>query len=389
MLDYCEFESLLSDEERILSRSVRRWVDDRVIPHVGEWFQHEQFPRHLIPELAELGLFGVELPAEYGCAGGSAVDYGLAMMELERGDSGIRSCASVQGSLVMYPIWAYGSEEQRRKYLPKLAKGELIGCFGLTEPDHGSDPGAMKTRAVQDGDDWVLNGAKMWITNSPIADVAVVWAQTGDRGDQRGIRGFLVEAGTPGFSAPITKNKMSLRASITGELVLEDVRVPGSALLPNAAGLRGPLGCLTQARYGIAWGAIGVMQACYESALSYAKERTQFGKPIAAFQLTQEKLAEMVTEISKAQFLTLQVGRIKDKERLRPQQVSLVKRNNVHQALRIARAARTILGANGITTEYAPIRHALNLESVLTYEGTHEIHTLILGADVTGIQAFG
>jgi glutaryl-CoA dehydrogenase len=388
VLDYCEFESLLTEDERILSRQIRRWVDERVLPQVGDWFSKAEFPRHLVPEMAELGLFGVELPAEYGCTGGSAVDYGIAMMELERGDSGIRSCASVQGSLVMYPIFAYGSEGQRRKYLPELAKGKLIGCFGLTEPDHGSDPGHMKTRAVRDGNGWVLNGAKMWITNSPIADVAVVWAQTGAHGDPKGVRGFVVEAGTPGYSAPETHNKMSLRASYTGEIVLDDVRVPESAMLPNVAGLKGPLGCLTQARYGIAWGAIGVMQACYEAALSYARERTQFGKPIAGFQLTQEKLAEMVTEISKAQFLTLQVGRIKDKERLRNQQVSLIKRNNVYQALQMARTARTILGANGITTEYTPIRHALNMESVITYEGTHEIHTLILGADVTGIPAF-
>ncbi|MBX7151188.1 acyl-CoA dehydrogenase family protein [bacterium] len=381
--DYFDMDSLLSDEEKLTRDTVREFVDDQIIPIIEEHNRNGTFPMNLVGHMAELGVFGANLPEEYGCAGMNNVAYGLIMQELERGDSGVRSFASVQGALVMYPIYAYGSEEQRRTWLPKLAKGEKIGCFGLTEPDHGSDPGGMKTRAVKDGKHYILNGAKMWITNGTISDIAVVWAKLDGV-----IRGFLVEKGTPGFSAPEMKGKFSLRASVTSELVLQDVRIPESNILPNGEGLKAPLGCLTQARYGIAWGALGAAMACYEASLKYAKERIQFDKPIAGFQLIQEKLAYMITEITKGQLLVLQLGRLKDKNIMKFNQVSMAKRNNVYIALEIARMARDIHGANGIIDEYPVIRHMMNLESVKTYEGTHDIHTLIIGESVTGIPAY-
>ena len=382
-LDYYQLDDLLSEEERMVRDTTREFVSEHVMPIIGDACDKAEFPRHLIPMIGELGLLGCNLPEEYGCAGLGAVAYGLICQELERGDSGLRSFVSVQGSLVMWPIFSYGSEEQKRRWLPKMARGEAIGCFGLTEPDHGSDPGGMETRARRDGDGWVLNGAKMWITNGTIADVAVVWARTDD-----GIQGFLVEKGTPGFTAPEQKRKYSLRASVTSELVLQDVRVPDSARLPGVKGLKGPLNCLTQARYGIAWGAIGAAQACYDEALHYTQGRQQFDKPLASFQLVQAKLAQMVTEITKMQLVAWRLGRLKEAHRARPQHVSLAKRNNVGEALKIARTARDMLGANGITAEYQCMRHMCNLESVYTYEGTHDIHTLILGQDVTGIAAF-
>ncbi len=383
-LDYYQLDDLFSEEERMVRDTTRDFVSEHVMPVIGECYEKAEFPRHLIPLIGELGLLGCNLPEEYGCAGMGAVAYGLICQELERGDSGLRSFVSVQGSLVMWPIHAYGSEEQKRRWLPKMAKGEAIGCFGLTEPDHGSDPGGMETRARKDGAGWVLNGAKMWITNGTVADVALVWARTDD-----GIQGFLVEKGTPGFSAPEQKRKFSLRASVTSELVLQDVRVPDSARLPGVQGLKGPLNCLTQARYGIAWGAIGAAQACYDEALHYTKGREQFGKPLAAFQLVQAKLAQMVSEITKMQLVAWRLGRLKEAGAARPQHVSLAKRNNVGEALKIARVARDMLGANGITAEYQCMRHMCNLESVFTYEGTNDIHTLVLGQDVTGISAFG
>jgi glutaryl-CoA dehydrogenase len=336
-----------------------------------------------MPEMAELGLFGANLPEKYGCAGVNNVAYGLMMQELERGDSGIRSAASVQGALVMYPIFAFGTEKQRQHWLPKLAKGEAIGCFGLTEPDYGSNPGGMVTTAVKDGNSFILNGAKMWITNGSIADVAVVWAKLDGV-----IRGFLVEKGTPGFSAPVMHKKHSLRASITSELIFQDCRIPAANILPETGGLKSPLSCLTQARYGISWGAIGAAMACYHEALNYAKTRIQFDKPIASFQLVQNKLVYMITEISKMQLLSLQLGRLKDQNQMKFTQVSMAKRNNVYHALEIARLARDILGANGITAEYQAMRHMCNLETVKTYEGTHDIHTLIIGHDITGIPAY-
>ncbi|RMH93715.1 MAG: acyl-CoA dehydrogenase [Calditrichaeota bacterium] len=381
--DYYNIDDLLSDEEKMIRATVREWVDENVMPIIEDCYQKATFPTHLIPQMAELGLFGANLPEKYGCAGVNNVAYGLMMQELERGDSGIRSCASVQGALVMYPIYKYGSEKQRQHYLPRLARGEMIGCFGLTEPDYGSNPGGMVTTAVKDGNSYILNGAKMWITNGSIADVAVVWAKVDGV-----IRGFLVERGTPGFSAPEMKNKHSLRASVTSELIFQDCRIPAENLLPESHGLKSPLSCLTQARYGIAWGAIGAAMACYHEALNYAKTRIQFGKPIASYQLVQQKLVYMVTEITKMQLMALQLGRLKDQDRAKFTQVSMAKRNNVFHALEIARMARDILGANGITSEYQSMRHMCNLETVKTYEGTHDIHTLIIGQDITGIAAF-
>jgi glutaryl-CoA dehydrogenase len=383
-VDYLELDELLSEEERMVRDTTRDFVSEHVMPIIGEAYEKAEFPRQLIPMIGELGLLGANLPEEYGCAGMGAVAYGLICQELERGDSGLRSFVSVQGSLVMWPIHAFGSEEQKRRWLPEMAKGKAIGCFGLTEPDHGSDPAGMETKAKRDGKDWVINGAKMWITNGTVADVALVWARTDDD-----IQGFLVEKGTQGFSAPEQKRKYSLRASVTSELVLDHVRVPDSARLPGVKGLKGPLNCLTQARYGIAWGAIGAAQACYDEALNYTKGREQFGKPLAGFQLVQAKLAHMLSEISKMQLVAWRVGRLKEAGKVRPQHVSLAKRNNVAEALKIASMARDMLGANGITAEYQCMRHMCNLESVYTYEGTNDIHTLILGQDVTGISAFG
>jgi len=382
-VDYIDIDTLLSDEERLTRDTVREFVDEKIIPIIEEHNRNCTFPMSLVGQMAELGVFGANLPEKYGCAGMNNVAYGLIMQELERGDSGVRSFASVQGALVMYPIFAYGNETQRQHWLPKLAKGEKIGCFGLTEPDNGSDPGGMKTRAVKDGKHYVLNGAKMWITNGTIADVAVVWAKLDGE-----IRGFLVEKGTPGFTAPEMKGKFSLRASITSELVFQDCKIPEENLLPDAKGLKGPLGCLTQARYGIAWGALGAAMACYDASLNYSKARIQFDKPIAGFQLIQEKLAYMITEITKGQLLVLQLGRLKDKGTMKFHHVSMSKRNNVYIALEIARMARDIHGANGIIDEYPVIRHMMNLESVKTYEGTHDIHTLIIGESVTGIPAY-
>ncbi|HMK38626.1 MAG TPA: acyl-CoA dehydrogenase family protein [Bacteroidota bacterium] len=382
-VDYLDLDGLLSAEERLVRQTVREFVDDRVLPVIEKHYRAGTFPADLIPAMAEMGLFGATLPATYGCAEMNNVAYGLVMQELERGDSGVRSLASVQSALVMYPIFAYGSEEQKSRWLPALARGEKIGCFGLTEPDFGSNPGGMITRAVEVSGGYLLNGAKMWITNGSIADVAVVWAKLGET-----IRGFLVEKGTAGFSAPEMKGKHSLRASVTSELVFDNVRLSSSDMLPGGEGLKLPLSCLSQARYGIAWGAVGAAMACYDAALNYAKTRVQFERPIASFQLTQAKLVQMVTEITKAQLLCLQLGRLKDAGRARFQQISFAKRNNVYHALAIARDARGILGANGILDEYPVMRHAANLESVITYEGTHEMHTLIVGEDITGIPAF-
>ncbi len=382
-VDYFNIDSLLSEEELLVRNTVREFVDDHVIPIIEKHNRAGTFPIDLVSKMAELGLFGSTLPQEYGCAGMNNVAYGLVMQELERGDSGVRSFASVQSALVMYPIFAFGSPEQKNKWLPLLAKGEKSGCFGLTEPDFGSNPGGMITRATASGDGYVLNGAKMWITNGTIADVAVVWAKLDGV-----VHGFLVEKGMKGFSAPEMKGKHSLRASITSELILQDVHVPKDAILPGGDGLRLPLSCLSQARYGIAWGAIGAAMGCYETALNYSKTRIQFDKPIASFQLTQAKLVNMITEITKAQLLSLQLGRLKDSGKVRFQQISFAKRNNVFHALEIAREARSILGANGILDEYPVMRHAANLESVITYEGTHEMHTLIVGEDITGVAAF-
>lgn len=381
--DYYGVYDLLSPEEKLVQESVADFVDNEVLPIIEKHYQAGTFPMHLAQKMAELGVFGITLPQEYGCAGANNVCYGLAMQELERGDSAVRSFASVQSSLVMYPIYMYGSEEIRKKWLPKLASVEAIGCFGLTEPDFGSNPSGMITNAVKTDGGYLLNGAKMWITNGTLADVAVVWAKFEGK-----VRGFLVEKGMKGFTAPEMKGKHSLRASVTSELVFQDVEVPEENVL-NVEGLRGPLSCLTQARYGISWGAIGAAQACYESSLNYAKSRIQFDKPIASFQLVQEKLVFMLSEITKAQLLCYHLGRMKDAGTMRPQQVSMAKRNNVDIAIQIARIARDLHGANGILDEYPIMRHANNLESVRTYEGTHDIHTLILGADITGIQAFG
>ncbi len=382
--DYYGIDELLSEEHLLAREATRQWVKSEVSPIIEAYADRAECPTHLFKGLAEIGAYGPSLPAKYGCGGMDEIAYGIIMSELERGDSGIRSMASVQGSLVMYPIYKYGSEEQRMKYLPKLASGELIGCFGLTEPDYGSNPSDMITNIKDDGDAYILNGAKMWITNSPVADIAVVWAK-----DEAGIiRGLIVERGMKGFTAPEIHGKWSLRASITGELVFEDVRVPKSNLLPNVQGLKGPLGCLSKARYGIAWGAIGAALDCYDSALRYSQERIQFGKPIGGFQLTQKKLAEMITEITKAQLLAWRLGTLANNGKATPAQISMAKRNNVHMALEIAREARQIHGGMGITNEYPVMRHMMNLETVLTYEGTHDIHLLITGMDVTGFNAF-
>ena len=380
--DFLGIDRLLSDEEVMVRDTVRRFVGDRVLPHIAEWFEQGILPRELAQEVGKLGLLGMHLEG-YGCAGASAVDYGLACLELEAGDSGLRSMVSVQGSLAMFPIWKFGSEEQKEEWLPRMAAGEVLGCFGLTEPDSGSDPASMRTHARRDGSDWILNGTKMWISNGSVAEVAVVWARTDDA-----IRGFVVPTDTPGFTAPDIGHKLSLRASHTSELVMDDVRLPDGAVLPGVASMRGPLSCLNEARYGIAWGAMGAARACYEAALDYAVDRIQFGQPIASFQLTQRKLVEMMVALNRGLLVALHLGRMKDDGLAAPQHVSFGKFDNVRAALDIAREARSVLGANGITLEYPVIRHMNNLESVYTYEGTNEIHTLILGQSITGISAF-
>jgi glutaryl-CoA dehydrogenase len=380
--DFLGLDALLDDEERMIRDTVRAFVTDQVLPNVGDWFEEARIPLELAPALGRLGVLGMHLDG-YGCAGASATAYGLACMELEAGDSGLRSLVSVQGSLAMYAIHRWGSEEQKLEWLPRMAAGEALGCFGLTEPDAGSDPGAMRTRARRDGEDWILHGSKMWITNGSAAEVAVVWARTDD-----GVRGFLVPRGTKGFSTQDIHKKMSLRASITSELLLDDVRLPASAMLPEATSLRAPLSCLNEARYGIVWGAIGAARACYEAALAYAKERTAFGRPIAATQIQQQKLAHMALEVNRGALLALHLGRMKDEGRLRPEHVSMGKLGNVDAALDVARMARQVLGANGITLEYPVIRHMNNLESVVTYEGTADVHALVVGNAITGINAF-
>ncbi len=386
-LELLDVKRLLSNDERDIQAAVRDFVTRRVKPHIAHWFEHGDLDLDLMREAGSLGLLGMHLQG-YGCAGTNAVSYGLACLELEAGDSGVRSMVSVQGSLAMFAIWKFGSEEQKTHWLPRMAAGDAIGCFGLTEPDFGSNPAGMRTRAKRDGDEWVLNGTKMWITNGSVADVAVVWAQTDEEGDGKGIRGFVVPADTPGFSAPKITKKLSLRASITSELVLEDVRLPGDAVLPEATGLGGPLSCLNEARFGIIFGALGAARDCLESAIDYAKSREVFNRPLASFQLTQAKLADMTLELQKGFLLALHLGRLKDDHRLEPRQVSLGKLNNVREALAIARECRTILGANGITLEYPVMRHANNLESVLTYEGTSEVHQLVIGQALTGYSAF-
>ncbi|GAB6196299.1 acyl-CoA dehydrogenase family protein [Lysobacter xanthus] len=381
--DLYDVRSLLTEEERAVQDTVARFTDERVLPIIGDCFDQGRFPRELVPEIAELGLLGSSLPEQYGCAGLNAVSYGLICQELERGDSGIRSFVSVQSSLCMYPIYAYGSEEQRTRWLPDMAAGKVIGCFGLTEPHGGSDPANMKTNARRDGGDWVLNGAKMWITNGNLADIAIVWAQTDD-----GIQGFIVEKGMPGFAAQEIKHKMSLRASVTSALYFDNVRVPEANRLPNVKGLKGPLGCLTQARYGITWGPIGAAVACLDETVQYTKERMLFGRPVAATQSAQLKMADMARRITLAQLLVVQLGRMKDAGTMQPTQVSLAKWNNCRMAIDIARECRDLLGGAGITTEHSPIRHALNLESVITYEGTETVHQLVVGRELTGINAF-
>ncbi|MFZ1018149.1 MAG: acyl-CoA dehydrogenase family protein [Candidatus Cybelea sp.] len=381
-VDFIDVSGLLSGEERLVRDTVRAYVRERITPAVAEWFEEGILPRELGPELGRLGLLGMHLEG-YGCAGASAVAYGIACLELEAGDSGVRSFASVQGSLAMYSIWRWGDEAQKQRWLPAMARGEVIGCFGLTEPDFGSNPAGMRTYARRDGTDWILDGTKMWITNGSIADLAIVWAQTGD-----GIRGFIVPRDTPGFTASDIHKKLSLRASVTSELALAGCRLPADALLPNAEGLGAPLSCLNEARYGIVWGAMGAARSCYETALEYSKTRIQFDRPIGGFQLTQAKLVDMLLELNKGTLLALHLGRAKDEHRLHPSQVSFAKLNNVREALAIARAARTILGANGVTLEYPVIRHMNNLESVLTYEGTSEMHALVVGKEITGTAAF-
>jgi glutaryl-CoA dehydrogenase len=382
-LDLYAIDDLLTEDEKMIRESVREWVSRQVIPLIESAYQNAEFPKHLVPEMGELGLLGSNLPQEFGCAEVSNVAYGLIMQELERGDSGLRSFASVQGGLVMYPIFTWGDEWQKKHWLPQLASGKKIGCFGLTEPDFGSNPGGMKTTAQRDGDSYILNGAKMWITNGSIADVAVVWAKLDGT-----VRGFLVEKNIPGFTAPEIKNKHSLRASVTSELVFQDCRIPSENILPGTSGLKNALACLTQARYGISWGALGAAMACYNEALNYSLTRIQFDKPIGSFQMVQEKLVYMATEITKGQLLVIQLGRLKDQGKINHVQVSLAKRNNVFHALETARLARDILAANGIVAEYQSMRHMCNLESVKTYEGTHDIHTLIIGNHLTGIEAF-
>jgi len=382
--DYYQLDELLTDEHKLIRSTVRDWVKKELTPIIEDYAQKAEFPKQLIKGLGEIGAFGPTIPVEYGGAGLDYMSYGIIMQEIERGDSGIRSASSVQGSLVMYPIYTYGSEEQRKKYLPKLATGELMGCFGLTEPDHGSNPGGMVTNIKDMGDHYLLNGAKMWISNAPFADIAVVWAK-----DELGkIKGLIVERGMKGFTTPETHGKWSLRASATGELVFDNVKVPKENLLPNASGLKGPLGCLNQARYGIAWGALGAAMDCYDTALRYSKQRVQFGKPIAAFQLQQKKLAEMITEITKGQLLVWRLATLKNESRATAAQISMAKRNSVEVAINIAREARQMLGGMGITGEYPIMRHMMNLESVITYEGTHDIHLLITGMDITGEEAF-
>ncbi|HEV8599224.1 MAG TPA: acyl-CoA dehydrogenase family protein [Gemmatimonadales bacterium] len=387
-VDFYQLEGSLSEEERAVRDTLRAWVDEHLMPVIGDCYIEGRFPKQLIPGLAELGVLGANLPEEYGCAGLNNVAYGLIMQELERGDSGIRSFASVQGALVMYPIHAFGSAEQKQYWLPRLAAGKEIGCFGLTEPDYGSNPGGMITTARENQDGWVLNGTKMWITNGSQATVAIVWAKTGAVDDVKSIRGFIVPSKTKGYAAKDQKGKLSLRASDTSEIHLDNVQLPKDALLPESGGIKSPLSCLTQARYGIAWGAIGAAMACYDEALSYSKQRVMFDKPIGGTQIQQVRLADMLTEITKAQCLTLQLGRLKDAGKVTPQQVSLAKRNNVSMACDIAREARRLLGANGILVEYHSMRHLANLESVYTYEGTHDMHSLILGEAVTGLSAF-
>lgn len=382
--DYYLLDDLLTDEHKLVRDATRAWVKREVSPIIEEYAQKAEFPKQLIKGLGEIGGFGPYIPEEYGGAGLDQISYGLIMQEIERGDSGVRSTSSVQSSLVMYPIWKYGNEEQRQQYLPKLATGEMIGCFGLTEPDHGSNPGGMITNFKDMGDHYLLNGAKMWISNAPFADIAVVWAKN----EEGRIHGLIVERGMEGFSTPETHNKWSLRASATGELIFDNVKIPKANLLPNKSGLGAPLGCLDSARYGIAWGAIGAAMDCYDTALRYAKERVQFDKPIGATQLQQKKLAEMITEITKAQLLTWRLGVLRNEGRATTAQISMAKRNNVNMAIEIAREARQILGGMGITGEYSIMRHMMNLESVITYEGTHDIHLLITGADITGLQAF-
>jgi len=380
--DFLGFDQLLSDEERDIRDTVRAFVNDRVLPYVGEWFEEARIPLELAPELGKLGVLGMHLE-DYGCAGASATAYGLACMELEAGDSGVRSLVSVQGSLAMYAIYRWGSEEQKQQWLPRMAAGEAIGCFGLTEPDAGSDPGSMRTRARRDGTDWIVHGQKMWITNGSAADVAVVWARTDE-----GLRGFLVPRGTKGFTTQDIHRKLSLRASVTSELLLDDVRLPADAMLPEAKSLRGPLSCLNEARYGIVWGAAGAARACFEAALDYSLERRQFDRPIASFQIQQQKLAFMSLEVNRAALLALHLGRMKDEGRLVPEHVSMGKLGNVNAALDVARTARQVLGANGVTLEYPVIRHMNNLESVVTYEGTADVHALMIGHALTGINAF-
>ncbi|MCH7473715.1 MAG: acyl-CoA dehydrogenase family protein [Gemmatimonadetes bacterium] len=387
-VDFLGIDSLFNEEELAVRDTVRRWVDDAVMPIIGDRYIAGEFPQELIGQMAELGLFGANLPEKYGCAGLNNVAYGLIMQELERGDSGIRSFASVQGALVMYPIYMFGNEEQKKEWLPKLASGEVVGCFGLTEPDYGSNPAGMLTTARETDAGWTLNGTKMWITNGSTAQMAIIWAKTGDLDDPGSIRGFIVPTDAKGFTSKDQKGKISLRASDTSELALEDVCIPRDAVLSESAGIKSPLMCLTQARYGIAWGAVGAAMACYDEALNYAKTRMIFDKPIGSFQLQQLRLADMLTEITKAQLLCVQLGRLKDAGTMRPEQVSLAKRNNVNIATDIAREARRLLGANGILAEYQSMRHMTNLESVYTYEGTHDVHTLILGKAVTGISAF-
>ncbi len=387
-VDFYDLDSLLSEEERAVRGTVRKWVDDEVMPIIGEHYVAGRFPTQLVPQMAELGFFGANLPEEYGCAGLNNVAYGLIMQELERGDSGIRSFASVQGALVMYPIFTFGNDDQRKEWLPKLASGEAIGCFGLTESDYGSNPAGLITTAEKTSNGWVLNGAKMWITNGSTANVAIIWAKIGDLDDHESIRGFIVPTTAQGFSAKDQKGKISLRASDTSELVLEKVELGDEALLPDSNGLKSPLMCLTQARYGIAWGAVGAAMACYEEAVNYSQTRVMFDRPIGGFQLQQARLADMLTEITKAQLLALQLGRLKDNGTMTAQQVSLAKRNNVNIATEVAREARRLLGASGILAEYQSMRHMANLESVYTYEGTHDIHTLVLGQEITGINAF-
>ncbi|MCM5662126.1 acyl-CoA dehydrogenase family protein [Galbibacter mesophilus] len=382
--DYYQIDDLLSEEHKLVRNAARDWVKKDVSPIIEEYAQQAKFPKQIIGGLAEIGAFGPYIPQEYGGAGLDQISYGLIMQEIERGDSGVRSTASVQSSLVMYPIWKYGTEEQRKKFLPKLASGEFVGCFGLTEPNHGSNPGGMETKFKEEGDYYILNGAKLWISNAPFADIAIVWAKN----EEGRIHGLIVERGMEGFSTPETHNKWSLRASATGELIFNNVKIPKENLLPNKSGLGAPLGCLDSARYGIAWGAIGAAMDCYDTALRYAKERIQFGKPIAAYQLQQKKLAEMITEITKAQLLAFRLGQLKNEGKATTAQISMAKRNNVDMALNIAREARQVLGAMGITGEYSIMRHMMNLESVITYEGTHDIHLLITGLDITGEQAF-